>query len=70
MANITTVSNTATVQAIPKGEYVRRKADAKKTYTRGDYDASSKTYSLVDCDDMNREIFVKRGTVLHIGFTY
>jgi hypothetical protein len=26
---------------VPRGEFVRRKLDAKKTYTRGDYDRSA-----------------------------
>lgn len=60
----------AKVETIKRGEFVRRKADAAKTYQRGEYDKSSKTYSLVDCDDHCREIFVKRGTVLFVGFTY
>ena len=52
------------------GEYVRRSPDAKKTYRRGAWDASSKRYSLIDCDDTNRELFVKRLTLLFTGFTY
>ncbi len=58
------------VEQIKKGEYVRRKADAVKTYIRGEYDKSSKRFSLVDCDDINRELFVKRGTELFTDFTY
>ena len=61
---------TATVQSIKVGEYVKRQADAKKVYQRGAYDASTKTYSLNDVDDISREIRVKKNTVLHIGFTY
>lgn len=53
-----------------KGEYVRRNATTNKTYRRGDYDASSKRYSLIDCDDMNREIFLSGKTLVHVGFTY
>lgn len=60
----------ALVEAIKVGEYVKRKADATKVYRRGRYDASTKRYSLVDCDDVNREVFVKKGTTLYIGFTY
>ncbi len=63
-------AQTAIVQTIKPGEYVKRTADAKKVYKRGAYDASTKRYSLTDCEDMNREIFVKRGTVLFVGFTY
>lgn len=58
------------VEKIKLGEYVRRKADAKTTYVRGIYDAAAKRYSLSDTDDMNRVIYVKRGTLLHVGFTY
>jgi hypothetical protein len=61
---------TMQVESIAKGEYVRRKVDATKTYRRGDYDRSTKRFSLIDCDDHCREIFVKRGTVLFVGFTY
>lgn len=65
-----TTSNTATVQSITKGEYVRRKADTKTTYIRGDYCRTDKRYALINCEDTNRVIYVKRSTVLHIGFTY
>jgi hypothetical protein len=58
------------VEALPLGEYVKRKANSKTVYKRGEYDRSSKTYSLIDCSDINREIFVKRGTPLFFGFTY
>jgi hypothetical protein len=60
----------AKVEDIKKGEFVKRKADAKKVYKRGSYDASSKRYSLLDVEDISSEIFVKRGTTLFIGFTY
>jgi hypothetical protein len=59
-----------TVETIKLGEYVKRKEDSVKTFKRGSYDASAKRYSLVDCDDINREVFVKRGTLLVVGFTY
>jgi hypothetical protein len=58
------------VESLPVGEYVKRKANSSTVYKRGAYDRSSKTYSLIDCSDINREIFVKRGTVLFYGFTY
>lgn len=58
------------VESVPQGEYVRRKAEASKTYQRGEYDRISRRYELVDVDDMNRVIYVKRGTALWVGFTY
>ena len=58
------------VEALPKGEYVKRKPEANKVYRRGEYDRSAKRYSLIDCDDINHEITVKAGTLLFVGFTY
>ena len=55
---------------ISKGEFVRRKSDSKKTYTRGDYDRSHKVYSLNDEDDISREIYVKRHIMLWVDFDY
>lgn len=65
-----TDTTTKTVEAIRKGEYVRRNATTMKTYKRGDYDRSTKRYALISCDDVSREIYVKAGTMLVIGFTY
>ena len=67
MADMTT---TKAVEAIGKGEYVRRNATTTKTYKRGDYDRTTKRFELVDCDDVGRTVAVKRGTILHVGFTY
>lgn len=58
------------VESIKRGEYVRRKADATKTYVRGAYDPTSKRYSLEDFDDIGREIFVPKGTKLFVGFSF
>jgi len=58
------------VRAVKLGEYVRRKADSAKTYRRGPCDAASKRFSLIDCDDTSREVFVKGGTMVFVGFTY
>jgi hypothetical protein len=63
-------TQTAKVEDIKLGEYVKRKADAHKVYRRGGYDAAIKRYALVDTEDINREVYVKKGTELHIGFTY
>ncbi|MND53799.1 hypothetical protein D3C80_448460 [compost metagenome] len=58
------------VESIKKGEFVKRKADAKGVFIRGEYDKSSKRYSLVDTEDHCREIWVKKGAMLFVGFTY
>ena len=66
----TTPTTTKMVEAIGKGEYVRRSATATKTYKRGEYDRTAKRFELVDCDDISRTVMVKRGTILHVDFTY
>lgn len=58
------------VEEIKLGTFVKRKADATKVYRRGGFDRATKRFALVDCDDINREIWVKRGTILFVGFTY
>lgn len=58
------------IEDCKEGESIKRKADAKKVYQRGAYDRASKSYSLIDCDDANREIFVKRGKLVFVGFEY
>lgn len=65
-----TPTNVRKVETLKIGEYVKRKPDANKVYKRGAYDAYSKRYALEDTEEMNREIWVKRGTVLFVGFTY
>ena len=69
-ANMTTTEQVQAVEAIPKGEYVKRNVEAGKVYIRGEYDRATKRYSLVDVDDHCREVWVKKGTKLFIGFTY
>ncbi|UOL48592.1 hypothetical protein QGX12_gp052 [Pseudomonas phage Kremar] len=58
------------VESIKKGEFVKRKENAKGVFVRGDYDQSSKRYSLVDTEDHCREVWVKKGTMLFVGFDY
>jgi len=62
--------HTLDVKNIKQGEYVKRKADAKTVFVRGHYDAATKSYSLSDTEDFNREVFVKSGTQLFVGFDY
>ena len=57
------------VENIKKGEFVKRKENANKTYTKGDFDRTY-GYMLEDYDDISRCIYVKKGTKLFIGFTF
>lgn len=55
---------------VTKGDYVKRKADAKSIYIKGDYDKTSKTFELRDVEDINRCIYVKADKPVVVGFTY
>jgi hypothetical protein len=60
----------APVEKLKKGEFVKRKPDARKVYTIVGYDRSLRKYQLDDHDDISRCIWVKAGTPLVYGFTY
>lgn len=60
----------AILRSVKRGDYVKRKVDSNKVYRKGDYDRSTDSYSLLDCDDISHEIFVKAGKTVFIGFTY
>lgn len=64
----------AKVEAIRLGEFVRRVnkdgSPRAKTFVRGEYDKASKTFSLYEYGDTCKEVFVKRGTQLLVGFTF
>lgn len=53
-----------------KGQYVRRKPDAKTTYKVVGYDKAERRWQLDDVSDISRCIYVKPGTKLYAGFTY
>ena len=52
------------------GEFIRRKPGAKKTYVRGHYVRELRAFSCSDTEDWNREIFIKAGALVQVGFTY
>lgn len=55
---------------VTKGEFVKRKADSKKVYVKGDYCRASKAYVLQDWSDINRQIYIKASKPLVIGFDF
>lgn len=58
------------IQHVTKGDYVKRKPDAKGIYIKGDYCRIAKAYEMRDTDDVNRVIYIKRDKVVVTGFTY
>ena len=55
---------------VKQGEFVRRKPDSKKTYIRKEYDQSTKKYTVQDFDDINRCLYLKGSTEVHVDFTF
>lgn len=55
---------------VPRGEFIKRKADAKKVYTRGEYDRAEKRFICDDWDDISRAVYLKGSTPVFIGFDF
>ena len=55
---------------VPAGEFLKRKPDSKKVYTRGEYDRSFKKYRINDFDDISRDMLVSGDMPVYIGFTF
>ena len=56
---------------VKPGEYVRLKpSPTAPVWIRGEYDRTTKRYSLTKADDVNHESMRKGDLVVYIGFTY
>lgn len=55
---------------LKKGEFFRRKADARKVYRKGDYDRAERKFECDDTDDISRSIYLKGDTRVYVGFDY
>lgn len=62
------------LKELKKGEYFTRKnipyPTDNQVYIRGDYDRTSKKYSCLHFNDINREIFLKGDTIIYTDFTF
>lgn len=58
------------ISSLKKGEYFKRKPDARKVYVKGDYDRSERTYTGTDTEDISRAIYLKGTTRVYVGFDY
>jgi hypothetical protein len=55
----------------PKGEYFKRKPEAKKVYTREEYCRDIKKFQCQDTEDFcGNGLQLKGDTIVFIGFTY
>ena len=66
----TDMTQTIALRNVKPNDFVKRKLDSNKVYRRGTYDKSTKSFELLDCEDMNRSIFVKADKPVVVGFTY
>lgn len=55
---------------VKKGEFIKRKPEAKKVFIRGEYDRSYNKYRCDDWDDISRDIMLKGTTIVFIDFDY
>ena len=55
---------------VKRGEFIRRKVNSKTTYIRGEYVRDDGRYSLINFDDINKEVFLKGDTKVFINFTF
>jgi len=55
---------------VKSGDFIKRKPDAKKVFTKGDYDRAEKKYWCDDWDDISRGLLLKGTTVVYIGFDF
>lgn len=56
------------IQDLRKGEYFKRKPDAKSFYEKESYDRSDKTWSASHEDDFCRYIHVKKDKIVFIEY--
>ncbi len=55
------------VKDVRKGEFVKRKKGARKTYVVEGYDRMNRKYALQDTDDISRVLYVKGDTLVYFG---
>ena len=59
-----------TLKNVKPGDYVKRKADAATVYIKGAYDRTTKSFELIDTDDINKVVYIKATKPVYVGFTY
>ena len=59
-----------TLKSVKPGDFVKRKADSKAVYIKGAYDRTTKSFELIDTDDINKVVYIKADKLVYVGFTY
>lgn len=58
------------IENIKKGEFIKKKEGAKKTYTKGNYCRTNKGWECVSWDDISDFIYIKKGKAVYVGFDF
>lgn len=58
------------IENIKVGEYFKKKPDGKTVYIRDKYVQGMKKYECYKFDDVNDLCYLKKGSVVYIGFTF
>ena len=58
------------IKDLPRGTFLRKQQFSKKTFIRGEYDRASKSYSVINAEDINDEYFIRSTTKVWAGFVY
>jgi hypothetical protein len=53
-----------------KREFIKRKADSKTTYITGGYCRFNKAYEITDWNNINKTMYLKKGTEVFIDFEF
>lgn len=61
--------NLVNIQDVKKGDFITKKSN-NKVYIRGEYCRFNKAYECTDFDDINRQIYIKKNTLVKIDFTF
>jgi len=64
------IDTSVRLDSLKRGEFFRRKANASKTYTRGEYQRDVKRYQCDDESDISRSIDLPGKTLVYVGFDY
>lgn len=58
------------IQDVKIGDLFRMKPEAKTVFQRNEFSRDNKKYMASDWDDINRTKYIKKDTIVFIGFTF
>ena len=60
------------IEDVKKGDFFKRlrKGVSSKVFVKGGFDRFEKKYIGEDWDDISREIYLKKGTLVAVGFDF